>query len=178
MTSDWIERTCFRLLEPGDGDRSALAQLINAAFAVYPFLREGRTSPEGIAEEQGDSGRFLVAESDGELVACAMLRPSLDMSTEPGIEAEWSDGSTMYLGLVAVAPRVRKQGLGRRLVAAAEEAAHGLGFSRMMLGTLREMGNDHYYAGLGYRVAAEEVFEPGHWGMDIAQHFCVMVKPL
>ena len=168
----------FACSGPAKGIRTALARVVNAAFGIYPFLRGGRTSPEGIAEEQGQSGRFIVAESGSEMVACAMVRPSLDMSTEPGIEAEWSDEWTMYLGLVAVAPQIRKKGLGRRLIAAAEEAARGLGFSRMMLGTLREMGNDRYYESLGYSVAAEEVFEPGHWGMDIPQHFCVMVKAL
>ncbi|MGH2632627.1 MAG: GNAT family N-acetyltransferase [Tepidiformaceae bacterium] len=178
MNPDIVDDAVFALLPPGAGDRDVLAGVINAAFAVYPFMSGERTSAEGIEEEQGDTGRFVVASTRGEVAACAMIRPSLDVHAEPDlIEAE-GDAATMYLGLVAVRPSIRKLGLGRRVVAAAEQASRDLGFSHVTLGTLREMGNVEYYEPLGYRVTGEQVFEPGHWGLTVPHHFCVMVKAL
>lgn len=178
MTLNAIDDAVFELLGPGAGDHDELARVINAAFGVYPFMHGDRTSPAGLAEEQGGTGRFVVGRCGGELAACAMVRPSLDMHIEAGMEDAIGDAATMYLGLVAVEPRLRKLGLGRRIVAAAEQAAQDLGFARMTLGTLREMGNVEYYEAFGYHVTSEQVFEAGHWGVEMPHHFCVMVKAL
>lgn len=178
MESSTLGAATIALLAPGMGDRVVLAGVINAAFSVYPFMRADRISLEGIDEEQGESGRFLVASRQGVIVACAMIRPSLDVHSEPESLEIPGGGDIMYLGLVAVVPQLRKQGLGRRLVASAEVAARDLGFAGMALGTLREMGNVDYYEALGYSVNGEQVFEPGHWGIAVPHHYCLMGKPL
>ena len=178
MSLNVIDDVVFELLAPGAGDHDALAGVINAAFSVYSFMHGDRTSPEGVAEEEGETGRFIVVRSTGELAACAMIRPSLDVHSEAGTEDAMGDAATMYLGLVAVQPRLRKLGLGRRIVAAAEQAALAMGFTKMTLGTLREMGNVEYYEVLGYQVTSEQVFEAGHWAVEMPHHFCMMVKAL
>lgn len=169
--------TAFRVVGPVEADFPALARLVNAAFTVYPFMEGPRTTAEGIAGEMGDSGRFVVAESVAGLAACAMLRPSLDVHADdtPGTVRE---ADTMYLGLVAVDPEIRKRGVGRAIIAEAERIAALGGFLHMSLGTLREMGNVTYYERLGYIVVNEYAFLPGHWGMTIPHQFCVMVKGL
>ena len=53
--------------------------------------------------------RLLVAETPGGIVGC--------------VQISRRDGETAYLGLLSVAPRMQAGGLGRRLIAAAEEAA-------------------------------------------------------
>ena len=169
--------TAFRLVGPVEADFLALACLVNAAFTVYPFMEGPRTTAEGIADEIGDSGRFVIADGAAGLAACAMLRPSLDVHANdtPGTVRE---ADTMYLGLVAVDPEIRKQGLGRAVIAEAERIAATAGYLHMSLGTLREMGNVTYYERLGYRVVDEYAFPPGHWSMTIPHQFCVMVKEL
>ncbi len=169
--------TAFHVVGPVEADFPALARLVNAAFTVHPFMEGPRTTAAGIAEEMGDSGRFLIADSAAGLAACAMLRPSLDVHADdtPGTVRE---ADTMYLGLVAVDPQVRKQGLGRAIIAEAEQMAAVEGYLQMSLGTLREMGNVTYYERLGYRVVNEYGFPPGHWNMSIPHQFCVMVRTL
>ncbi len=170
----------LRLVRPEEADLEALAALVNRAFAVYPFLTVARTSARGIAEEAGDSGEFLLAEADGELVGCAMIRPAAEgerVIERGGTEA---DRDAMYFGLAAVEPGLMRSGIGRRLVAFGESEAARRGFREVLLGTVREMGNVEYYQRAGYRTTAVLRFpaNANHWGINIDHEYHEMVKQL
>lgn len=159
-------------------DTARIAAVVNAAFRVYPFMGGDRTSAEGVAEEMGDNGEFITATDNGVVVGCAMIRPSVDVDWGSEGEDSICEADAIYLGLVAVEPTIRKQGLGRRMVAEAERIARERGYRRLALGTIVEMGNVVYYEALGYTVDARKQFESGHWGMPIEHQYCVMVKTL
>jgi GNAT superfamily N-acetyltransferase len=169
----------FTTIPARDADRVRLAELVNAAFFVYPFMSGPRTSPEGIAEECGDDANFVLAMHGGATRACAMVRPALgiEWGVEP-VPAAATDPCALYLGLVAVEPAIRKSGLGKRLVAESERAASERGGRAMVLGTLAEMGNVTYYEALGYRSLAQYPYETGHWGISIAHTFHIMEHTL
>ena len=154
----------LRLVSAAEADRDRLASLINAAFAVYPFMGGPRTSAEGLAEEMGETGVFIVAEDDGRAIGCAMLRPASEIDWETDAAPAGLNGAgVVYLGLVAVDPTIHKRGLGRRIIAEAESTGRRRGFTKVTLGTLREQGTVPYYEALGYRTVASPQFEAGHW---------------
>jgi predicted N-acetyltransferase YhbS len=159
-------------------DVERIAAVVNAAFGVYPFMGGQRTTAEGVCEEMGGNGDFITASEGGEIVGCAMIRPSLDVHWGSDGEPSVTAPDAMYLGLVAVDPGIRKQGLGRRLIAEAERIGRGRGFARVVLGTIAEMGNVTYYESLGYHVLERTRFQAGHWALTIDHDDCVMVKPL
>lgn len=175
--SELIAEVSLRVIAGAEADHTALADLINAAFAVYPFMQVRRTSPGGVAEELGDTGEMILAEAAGALAGCAMVRPSLEVEWE-GTKSDVRNAEAMYLGLVSVQPNGMRRGLGRSLVAEAERIAVARGFRKMVLGTLVEMGNVDYYERVGYRTEAYEDFPPGHWGVTISHRYCGMVKDL
>lgn len=177
MSTETPEIT-LRLVSAACADHVRLAALINAAFGVYPFLTVERTSPEGLAEELGDTGEIILAEAGGELLGCAMIRPSTHVGWEPAGASDARADVAMYLGLVSVKPGQMRNGLGRRLVAEAERIAAERSFRQVVLGTLVEMGNVDYYERLGYRTVGHEDLPAGHWGMTIHHRFCGMVKDL
>jgi ribosomal protein S18 acetylase RimI-like enzyme len=87
-------------------DVEAIARLVNRAFLVERFFVEGdRTSPAEISRML-ESGAFLLAEADGRLVACVYV----ELRGERG-----------YFGMLSVDPSRQGEGLGRRLVDAAED---------------------------------------------------------
>jgi putative acetyltransferase len=69
----------------------------------------------------GHRGAFLVVYADGNPVGCGAVRL---------VDAETGELKRMYM-----APTVRGQGLGRRLVAALENEARSLGAKRLILET-------------------------------------------
>jgi len=95
---------CFR--EAVAADRPQLIALINAAFAVETFL-EGTRTDEIRLTAMMDKGVILVAEDGhGRLLG--------SIYTE-------RHGARGYLGMLAVDPVRQGMGLGRKLVAAAED---------------------------------------------------------
>ena len=129
-----------RTAEPHEA--SALASLINAAFVVEAFFKVGnRTSAEEVAALMADGGEFLVLErtGTGTLEGCVYLKHS---------------GDRCYLGMLSIDPPRQRQGLGLRLVDAAEARARGLGcrFMDMHIVNLREE-LPPYYRRLGYAEA-------------------------
>ncbi|MFJ5234844.1 GNAT family N-acetyltransferase [Kitasatospora sp. NPDC088391] len=82
-------------------------------------------------------GVFLLARLDGRPVGCAGVRV-----LEPG---------TAELKRLYVREEARGHGLGRRLLAAAEDAARGLGHTRLRLDTMAEMPEARaLYTAAGY----------------------------
>jgi GNAT superfamily N-acetyltransferase len=142
----------------------ALVALINRAFVVERFFLDGeRTDPAQIAERLR-AGVFLVGdEPDGSGLAGAVY-------VEP------RPGNRCYIGLLAVNPQRQKSGLGKRLMAAAEDFArqHGSLTTELTVVNLRTELFP-FYESLGYRRIGEEPF-PGPSFRPC--HLVVMAKAL
>jgi GNAT superfamily N-acetyltransferase len=113
-------------------------RLINQAFAVERFFITGDRLDSTSTREYFDKGQFLLAEEDGALAA--------------GVYVEMR-GDRSYLGLLAVDPSRQKAGLGRRMVAAAEEFAREMGSHAMDMTVVNlRLELPPFYEKLGYAV--------------------------
>ena len=97
----------------GADDVPRIVELLNAAFAMeWDFISRDRTSAPEIAQYL-ELGLFLVVDgADDALDSCMYLEQR---------------GDRLYLGMLAVSPGRQGRGLGRRLMAAAEQHAVSLG---------------------------------------------------
>jgi GNAT superfamily N-acetyltransferase len=119
-----------------------IARIVNAAFEVEREFRKGdRTSAAEISRLL-ERDVLFVAEEAGRLIG----------AVHTAVE-----GATGYFGMLAVDSSIRRSGVGRALLAAAEEHCRRAGCAKMTLST----GEDRkelipYYERLGYRVTAIE----------------------
>ena len=126
-------------------DASGIARVVNAAFEVEREFRTGeRTSPAEIARLL-ERDVFFVAEEEGGLTGA--VHTSID-------------GATGYFGMLSVDPALQRGGVGRALLAAAEEHCRKAGCTKMTMST----GEDRtelipYYERVGYRVTSIEPSE-------------------
>jgi predicted N-acetyltransferase YhbS len=125
-------------------DADEVARIINAAFEIEREFRRGeRTSAaEILASLSMNRGIFLVAEDGGRLIGAVEVR---------------ADGDAGYFGMLAVHTSVRRCGIGRALVEAAEAYCRDAGCSVMTMST----GENRtelipYYEKMGYRLTAVE----------------------
>ncbi len=148
-----------------ESDLPAITAVVNQAFKVEAFfIVRDRLIPEE-TQEYFATGRFLLAEESSTLAGCVY------------VELRGDHG---YLGLLSVDPGHQKTGLGRRLVAAAEEFAREMGAHHMDL-TVVNLRTElpPYYQKLGYAVVGtapiREAMVP-----RVTQpcHFIRMSKPL
>jgi GNAT superfamily N-acetyltransferase len=96
----------MRIRAAQSADVEALAALINIAFRVeLPFIEGDRINPDGVREYM-KKGKFLLAEDSAGLAGCVYVELR---------------GDRGYLGLLGVEPRRQGTGLGRKLMAAAED---------------------------------------------------------
>jgi GNAT superfamily N-acetyltransferase len=133
-----------RLRDATAEDATAIAGLVNQAFLVERFFVDGdRTNPAEITRLL-EKGIFLLAETDGRLVACVYI----ELRGERG-----------YFGMLSVDPSRQGEGLGRLLVDAAEERCRSRGCRLMEIHVvdLREE-LPPFYRRLGYVEAGEEPF--------------------
>jgi len=129
----------------GPADAAAIAATVNRAFEVEAFFVEGpRVTVEEIARRM-ITGRFLVAGDGGTLVGCVYLEP------RPPARA--------YVGLLAVEPSRAGEGIGRRLMEAAEAAARVAGAVAVDI-TVVDLRTElfPFYAALGYTRCGEAPF--------------------
>jgi ribosomal protein S18 acetylase RimI-like enzyme len=123
-------------------EAAEIARIINAAFEVEREFRQGeRTSREEMSRLM-ERDLVLVAEDGGRLV---------------GAVHTVVDGKTGYFGMLSVDPQVQRKGVGRALLAAAEDHCRNAGCTRMTMST----GEDRtelipYYERVGYHVTAIE----------------------
>jgi GNAT superfamily N-acetyltransferase len=145
-------------------DAESVAGLINAAFVVERVAFEGdRIDVPGVRELMA-KGTFLLAENGAEPLGCAYVEKREERS---------------YLGLLAVAPGRQGTGLGRRLVATAEQYARQAGCAAMDLRIIspREKVLVPFYARLGYTghgTASLDSAIPA----KVPCHYVLMSKPL
>jgi predicted N-acetyltransferase YhbS len=146
-------------------DFDAILGLVNRAFEVESSFINGDRLDRRSLRGYFDKGRFLVLEDNGALAGCVYVE----------LHSEHS-----YLGLLSVEPSVQKVGLGRRLVAAAEEFARNMGSSCMQL-TVVHLRTElpPFYEKLGYKVVGTEPIRK-EMGTRVTQpcHFIRMAKEL
>jgi predicted N-acetyltransferase YhbS len=146
-------------------DLPALTALINRAFKVEAFfiVRDRLTAEEALAYFR--KGRFLLAEDNSALAGVVYVELRGDRS---------------YLGLLSVNPELQKSGLGRRLMAAAEEFAREMGSHHMDL-TVVNLRTElpPFYRKLGYTEDGTEPIRPDMVPRILQPcHFIRMTKPL
>jgi GNAT superfamily N-acetyltransferase len=157
-------------------DAADLARIINDAFIVEAFFKIGdRTSAEEIAALMNAGGEFLVLDNvepetgtgtgtgTGTLTGCVYLKCT---------------GDRGYFGMLSIAPAQQRQGLGRRLIDAAEARARERNCRVMDIHivNLREE-LPPYYRRFGYAETGVLPFsDPGRASRPC--FFIVMSKPL
>jgi ribosomal protein S18 acetylase RimI-like enzyme len=149
--------------DAGERDVEAIVRLVNLAFLVELFFIErDRTNPEMIRGLM-EKGKFLVAEDGTSLAGCVYV----ELRGERG-----------YLGMLSVAPALQRQGLGRRLMAAAENLFReaGCAFSDLKIVNVR---TDllTMYRQLGYVETGTAPYE-NRFPTKIPVHFIEMSKLL
>ena len=116
------DRLVLRAATPADA--ASLAATIAAAFAQYrgkldPESGAFRETADGIAAELATDAGAIVAERNGEMVGCVVLRI---------LEGD------LYLGRLSVLPAARGLGIARQLVAAVEDEARRRELAGVRLG--------------------------------------------
>jgi len=162
----------------GASDAPAIAALVEAAYrgdesrrgwtteaSLFP---DNRTNLQEVAGLLADpDARFVLARDGADLVGCAMIR---------------NEHGSGYFGMFAVQPGLQGAGLGKQLLAFAEEQAIALWSCREMAMTVINIREElvAFYLRRGYRQTATKPFpfdkEPGARRKDF--HFLVLSKPL
>jgi GNAT superfamily N-acetyltransferase len=131
----------------------ALLALVRTSFAymegrIDPPSSAHRLTPETLAEKARDEIGYVIADGDT-LLACAFFRP------EPP--------DFLYLGKLAVSPAAQGKGLGKLLLATADDTARQLGLPKLRLETRIELVENHAtFAAWGFVNTAEN----RHAGFD------------
>jgi GNAT superfamily N-acetyltransferase len=155
-----------RIRAAGSEDAERLVRLINAAFLVERIAFDGdRIDLEGVHGLM-DKGMFLVAEENNSPVIMGCVYVELR-------------GEHSYLGLLSVAPELQGKGLGRQLVAAAEEYSRRPGCRAMDLQIISPRAGDlrPFYERLGYVETGIAPF-PRDVPTKVPCHYIVMAKSL
>jgi N-acetylglutamate synthase-like GNAT family acetyltransferase len=144
-------------------DAEALVQLINQAFLVERFFLDSDRIDLEQVRKFLKLGFFLIAEENDQPVACIY------------IEVRESRG---YFGLLSVEPSRQRSGLGKRLIATAEEYCReaGCAFMDLQIVDLRtEL--PPFYQKLGYIEEGTAPF-PADVATKLPCHFIKMSKGL
>ena len=161
--SKFLPTRTEKFRQANSADVPNLATLINAAFAVEEeFIGGPRTNDDGVRDYM-QRGKFLVAEDKELLIGCVYLEIR---------------GDRGYLGLLSVDPLHQKTGLGRALVAEAENyfrhaKCHAVDLR--MVSARAEL--PPFYRHLGYLESGTESFTP-ETPAKAPGHFVVMSKSL
>lgn len=144
-------------------DAAPIAALINAAYVVEAFFKVGhRTSVEEILGLMR-TGRFLVLDLDGRTAGCVYVEVN---------------GAVGYFGMLSIDPALQKQGLGARLMRAAETLCRRAGCTEMELQVVNLRTElVPYYRKFGYTEQGTREF-PESERTTRPCHFIVMRKPL
>jgi ribosomal protein S18 acetylase RimI-like enzyme len=149
----------MRVALPSDVD--ALTQLINAAFQVeQPFFEGDRVNPEKVRNFM-ESGEFLLEEDSSGFAGCVYL------------EVREHRG---YVGLLSVDPSRQSQGLGRKLMDAAERHFRAMGCLGVDLRVISQRTPlPSFYRRLGYAETGTAPFSPDV-SCKVPGHYILMSK--
>lgn len=131
-------------------DAAAIAATIAAAFEEYrgrlePESGAFRETAEGIAAELGRESGAIIAERNGRMLGCVMVK---------------LEDNDLYFGRLAVVPAARGQGIARKLIDAVEDEARRRELGGVRLGVrivLTE--NQRLFIALGYVETSREAHE-------------------
>lgn len=134
-------------------DAAAIAATIAASFEQYrgklePESGAFRETAEGIAAELARESGAIVAERNGHMLGCVMVKLIED---------------DLYFGRLSVVPAARGEGIARRLVEAVEDEARRRELAGVRLGVrvvLTE--NQQLFSSMGY----VEISREAHEGFD------------
>jgi GNAT superfamily N-acetyltransferase len=144
-------------------DVRGLTALINRAFLVEAFFVDGDRTNAGDVADKMRAGVFLAAEDAGGLAGC--------------VYAEHRPGARGYIGLLAVDPSRKGQGIGRLLMQAAEDWCRESGCTAVELSVVSlRQELFPFYGALGYEEHSVEPFDVRPTKLPC--HFVVMTKPL
>ncbi len=148
----------------GTEDLPVLVSLINKAFAVEKFIDGTRTDEEQLSETMR-KGDVLVAEREGETVACVYVELRRERA---------------YFGMLAVDPAQQHRGLGKLMTTAAENFGRNHGCKHMDISVLSLRPKLlPLYRKLGYsEVGTEEFYPTRPLKGNVQCHCIVMSKPL
>ena len=130
---------------------------LNEEWIAHHFALEAedrRQLDDPVAAYIDPGGRILIAELDGQAVGCVALVP---------------DGSgACQLSKMAIAPALRGQGAGRRLLAAAIAEARQMGARSVYLGSSRKLANAvHLYEDAGFEHVPPETLDMPYLRADV-----------
>jgi ribosomal protein S18 acetylase RimI-like enzyme len=147
-----------------DHDAEAVAEVTNRAYEVEKFFVDGDRTSAGEVRELTRDGCFLVEDAAGGGLAGSVY-------------VRWQDGRG-YFGLLAVDPAHQGEGLGRRLVDAAEALCRAEGCAVMDLRVVNLRSElPPWYRKLGYQECGTEPFTGGV-ETKLPCHFIRMSKSL
>lgn len=135
---------------PDFDDWPGVLALVRAAFAymegrIDPPSSLGRMDAASMREKAGSETLLLAHDAGGALVGCLFAAPRPD---------------ALYIGKMAVRPDLQGAGLGRALMAAAEDLARARGLPFLELQTRVELsGNHEAFARMGFRRTGETAHE-------------------
>lgn len=146
---DWNGRLTLRLAT--DDDVPAIRLLVNAAYRELADLGmnyTGTYQDERITRERMQGRDVWLAFADNRLVATI----SIDVREQNG-------RPTLYIGQFAVAPDLKRQGIGAYLMDHVERIAHERGLTRLGLDTATKAHHlVRFYTSRGFRTV-----EQVHW---------------
>jgi len=134
-------------------DAAAIAATIAASFEQYrgklePESGAFRETAEAIAAELARESGAIVAERNGRMIACVMVKL---------IEGD------LYFGRLSVVPEARGEGIARRLVEAVEDEARRRELAGVQLGVrIVLVENQKLFSSMGY----VEISREAHEGFD------------
>jgi GNAT superfamily N-acetyltransferase len=146
------------------GDARAVAALISLAYRVEDFFKIGdRTDEDDVRARMGKGDFLLLEDAMGTLAGCVYVSVR---------------GETGYFGMLSIDPARQGQGLGRRLIGAAEDHCRRAGCREMELEVVNLRTElPPFYRRMGYVESATRAF-PDHERAKLPCHFIVMTKPL
>jgi GNAT superfamily N-acetyltransferase len=151
-----------RIAQSADVD--AIARLINAAFIVERVAFDGdRIDARGVGELL-EKGAFLLGEDAAGMAGCVYVEVR---------------GVRSYLGLLSVDPGRQGMGLGRWLIAVAEDYARKAGCDAMDLRIISPRAESlrPFYEHLGYTETGTAPFS-SDVQPKVPCHYITMVRPL
>lgn len=153
-----------------EADFDSVMHLINTAFEVERFFKAEDRVNTATLREYFNKGVFLLGEENGQLIGSVFVQMKPATDTRP---------PRAYFGLLSVDPARQKNGIGRRLTAAAEEFARESGAHFMDI-TVVNLRTElpPIYEKLGYKITGTEPFPAGQMPITQPCHFICMSKEL
>jgi ribosomal protein S18 acetylase RimI-like enzyme len=160
-----VESQSLHIREATASDIAQMVPIVNAAFAVEKFIDGTRTDEEHMSEMMR-KGTFLIAEDGAGKIAASVY-------TE-------LRGDRAYFGMLAVDPSRQGSGLGRKMIAAAEEFTRSYGAKHMDITVLSLRPElPPLYRKFGYIETGTEEFRPPRpIKPDTECHAIIMSKAL